>query len=180
MSNNQSNNQNNQSNNQSNNHQIIQAYLICWCRGFWCSSVSRDPHDWTSWPGRLPLARENQTEADSEWLGHWTASLTRRRLRPVTSQASQKLRNARISILMSIFMPISQSLDATMVLINSKWREEFLASSSSTSHLENMILLIFWATYFEISMLSSNEEKSKISSRMLHHAFSIQFIWRRT
>ena len=84
------------------------------------------------------------------------------------------MRNARISILMSIFMLISQSLDATMVLINSKWREEFLASSSSTSHLENMILLIFRATYFEISMLFSNEEKSKIPSSILHHVFSMQ------
>ena len=85
------------------------------------------------------------------------------------------MRNARISILMSIFMPISQSLDATMVLINSKWREEFLVSSSSTSHLENMILLILQATYFEISMLSSNEEKSNIPSSMLCHVFSMRF-----
>ena len=64
------------------------------------------------------------------------------------------------------------------LLIISNWREEFLASSpmsSSTSHLENMILRIFLATYFEISMLFSNEEKSKIPSSILHHVFSMLF-----
>ena len=76
---------------------------------------------------------------------------------------------------MSISMQIWQSLDATMVLINSKWREEFSASSSSTSHLETIILWILRATYFEISTLSSNEEKLKISSSMLHHVFSMRF-----
>ena len=54
--------------------------------------------------------------------------------------------------------------------------KEFLDSSSSTSrHLETIILWILRATYFEISKFSSYEEKSKISSSMQHHVFSMRF-----
>ena len=83
--------------------------------------------------------------------------------------------NERILILMSIFILILQSFDAAMVLINSKWREEFLDSSSSTSRLDTIILWILRATYLEISMFSSYEEKSKISSSKQHHVFSMLF-----
>ena len=48
-------------------------------------------------------------------------------------------------------------------------------ASSSTRHLENVMMWILQSTYFEISMLSSNEEKSKISSSMLHHVFFMCF-----
>ena len=60
-----------------------------------------------------------------------------------------------------VFMLILQFIDSSVVLINSKRREEILGSSSSTSHLENIILWIL-RPYFEISILSSNKEKSKI------------------
>ena len=59
-------------------------------------------------------------------------------------------------------------------LIQSEERN-FLVSSSSTSHLESIILWILLANYFEISMFSSYEEKSKIFSSMQYRVFSIQF-----
>ena len=54
----------------------------------------------------------------------------------------------------------------------SNWREEFLASSSWISHLENILLWILRSTYFESSMSSSNlnEERLEICSRCLFYA----------